>query len=254
MTLPAAQARSLLDAWDRQQSAYVAHREQRFTVMLETLRLHLGREDFTVLDLACGPGAISDRVLSAFPWARTVAVDYDPILLGVARGALETHGDRAAVHDADLTDPAWTGLLGNTEIDAILSSTALHWLSPVHLLGVYEACARLLRPGGLLMNADHLRYGDEHPTLRRLSEHHDRATQQAGFAAGALDYAAWYAEAVSHPDLAGLAAERERRFADRPPQPDASLAFHLSSLRTAGFTEAGTVWQYHDDFVVLGRR
>ena len=80
-TLTTEAARRLLRDWDEQQSAYVAHRENRFTVMLDVLRLHVPDERPRVLDLACGPGAISRRVLDAFPRAEVVAVDYDPCLL-----------------------------------------------------------------------------------------------------------------------------------------------------------------------------
>lgn len=241
-------ARHLLDLWDHQQAAYVAHREARFEAMLTVLHLHAGDAP-TVLDLACGPGAISDRVLTALPKSRTIAVDHDPMLLAVARGVL---GDRAAVHDLDLVSEGWERRLGTDRVDAVLSSTALHWLSPSQLLDVYGSCARLLPPGGLLLNADHLRFPT--PALGDLAARHDALTQDSGFALGALTYDAWYAEALRVPELAALAAERARRFADRPPQPLASLEFHLAALRTAGFTEVGTVWQYLDDYVVYARR
>ncbi|SHN46699.1 class I SAM-dependent methyltransferase [Cryptosporangium aurantiacum] len=252
-------ARALLRAWDTQQDAYVAHREQRFTVMLETIRLHLGT-GVRVLDLACGPGALSDRVLTGLPGSTVVALDYDPILLEIARGALPA--DRARVLDVDLVAPGWESSvgealvgeapLGEASFDAVVSSTALHWLSPAQLLGVYAAAARVLRPGGLLLNADHLRYTT--PTLRAVAEQHDAETQRAAFAAGALDYDAWYAEARKEPALDALAEDRAKRFADRPPQLDAPLDLHLAALRTAGFAEVGTVWQYLDDYVVAARR
>ena len=245
------QARELLSDWDEQQAAYVAYREDRFTVMLDLLRLQLG-ESFTVLDLACGPGAISERVLTAFPGATTVAVDYDPVLLRIARGVLARHGDRARVLDADLIATGWAEQVG--PVDAVLSSTALHWLSPAQLLDVYGTAAGLLRPGGLLLNADHLRFDDRSPTLRELSARHDERTQEAGFAAGAKNYGEWYAEAARHPELAALDPVREKRFADKPPQPDAPLEFHLAALRAAGFAEVGTAWQYLDDYVVFARR
>ncbi|GAB7044133.1 MULTISPECIES: class I SAM-dependent methyltransferase [Catenuloplanes] len=245
--------RDLLDAWDRQQEAYIAHREQRFEVMLEVLRLVRG-DEFTVLDLACGPGAISDRVLTAFPKARVVAVDFDPILLTVARTALtERHGtDRVTVIDADLTAPGWHAAVG--PVDAVLSSTALHWLSPTELSAVYTTAASLLDQGGVLLNADHLRFGPANPTLADVSERHDAHTQAAAFATGTLDYQQWYDEAARHPELGALTEERERRFANRPPQPLAPLAFHLAALDAAGFAETGTVWQYLDDYVVLARK
>ncbi|GAA0484998.1 hypothetical protein Ade02nite_08360 [Paractinoplanes deccanensis] len=250
--LTAGTATRLLRAWDEQQSAYVAHRENRFAVMLDVLRLSFPGGRPHVLDLACGPGAISRRVLETFPEARVTAVDYDPILLRIAAGALAEFGDRARVLDADLIAPEWTAGVG--KVDAVLTSTALHWLSPAQLLAVYQAAAELLPPGGFLLNADHLRFDDRSPALRDLSARHDEQTQRAGFAAGALDYAAWYAEAAREPGLAALVPVREKRFADRPPQPLAPLEFHLAALRTAGFAEAGTAWQYLDDYVVLARR
>ncbi|SNT60409.1 Methyltransferase domain-containing protein [Asanoa hainanensis] len=247
--LDRADARRLLALWDEQQSAYVAHREQRFEVMLDVLRLHCPA-DLTMLDLACGPGAITQRVLARFPDATAVAVDYDPILLRIADAAL----DGADVRDLDLVSDGWSAALSGRRFDAVLSSTALHWLSPDQLLRVYTAAANLLPPGGVLLNADHLRFGASAPALGEIAREHETQVRDAAFASGALTYSAWYAEAARHPELASLAVERERRFADRPPQALASLEFHLAALRTAGFTEVGTVWQYLDDYVVFARR
>ncbi|MEU8255711.1 class I SAM-dependent methyltransferase [Micromonospora inaquosa] len=246
-------ARRLLELWNDQQSAYVAHRDLRFDAMAEVLRLHCP-DDPAILDLACGPGAISDRILAEFPRATTVAVDYDPILLQVARRALDRYTGRVEVHDVDLVADGWEQALTGRRVDAVLTSTALHWLSPEQLLRVYSTVARLLPVGGLLLNADHFRYGESAPALRDIAGRHDAQVQQEAFAVGTLTYSAWYAEAARHPELAGLAAERDRRFADRPPPAPASLEFHLAALRTAGFAEVGTVWQYLDDYVVFARR
>ncbi|MFJ3823370.1 class I SAM-dependent methyltransferase [Streptomyces nodosus] len=245
--------RVLLERWDAQQSAYVAHRELRFQSMLDVLRLALP-ESFHVLDLACGPGSLADRVLRAFPGVRVTAVDYDPVLLRIAGEVLAEHGDRATVVDTDLVRADWAEPLAGERFDAVVSSTALHWLSPTQLLRVYTALADLLPPGAVFLNADHLRYGPEHQTLGALSERHDAEVQRTTFAAGADTWDDWYELAVAQPGMPPLAAEREQRFADRPPQPLSPLHFHLSALRTAGFTEAGTVWQYLDDYVVFARR
>ncbi|MFF3438748.1 class I SAM-dependent methyltransferase [Streptosporangium sp. NPDC002721] len=255
MTTPTASvtSRDLFSSWEEQQAAYVAHRENRFEVMLDVLGLHCPA-DPTVLDLACGPGSIADRVLSRFPRARAAAVDHDPVLARLARSVLARHDDRAVVVDSDLAHAGWSSALPEWTFDAVLTSTALHWLSPGQLLEVYAELARLLPPGSVLLNADHLRFGDGYPALRRLSADHDAAVQKAAFAGGAATWERWWATAARHPELAPLMAERERRFADRPPQPHAPLEFHLAALRTAGFTEVGTVWQYLDDYVVFARR
>ncbi|WP_214106612.1 class I SAM-dependent methyltransferase [Acrocarpospora catenulata] len=243
----------LLSQWERQQAAYVAHRESRFQVMLDVLDL-LCPADPTVLDLACGPGSIADRVLHRFPGARAVATDYDPVLAQIARSVLARHDGRATVVEADLVSADWSSALSAWTFDAVLSSTALHWLSPGQLLALYTELARLLPPGAVLLNADHLRFGGDRQVLRRLSAEHDSAVQREAFAGGAATWEQWWELAARHPELAPLLPERERRFADRPPQPLAPLEFHLAALRTAGFTEVGTVWQYLDDYVVFARR
>lgn len=245
-------ARRLLRRWDEQQSAYVANREDRFGVMLELAGLSAPAAP-TVLDLACGPGAIADRVLAAFPGAEVVALDYDPVLLHVARGVLGEYGSRAEVIEADLVAPGWEQRLAGRQFDAVLTSTALHWLSPEQLLRVYGTLGEILPPGAILLNADHLRF-DPGTSLHDVSARHDAKVQAAAFAAGALDYEQWYAEALTDPAIAPLAEEREKRFADRPPQALAPLEFHLAALRAAGFREVGTAWQYLDDYVVFGRR
>ena len=78
--LPQLDWQDWMQRYDQQQSTYLPDREQRFTVMLDVLETLLP-DHFVALDLACGPGSMSQRLLSRFPQARSVAVDIDPILL-----------------------------------------------------------------------------------------------------------------------------------------------------------------------------
>jgi SAM-dependent methyltransferase len=82
-----------LRRWDAQQAGYLPDREFRFTAMLDVLDILLPPE-LVALDLACGPGAISQRLLARFPRARSVAVDLDPVLLALGQGALGTMDGR----------------------------------------------------------------------------------------------------------------------------------------------------------------
>jgi trans-aconitate methyltransferase len=87
-----------LKRWDAQQAEYLPDREEQFQVMLDVLR-ELMPEEFVALDLACGPGAISQRLLARFPGARCVAVDLDPVLLAMGQatlGTCETSNPRSA--------------------------------------------------------------------------------------------------------------------------------------------------------------
>src|ERR1043165_2040528 len=80
-----------LRRWDAQQSLYMTTREERFEAMLDAVATTVVAErdgEIVVLDLACGPGAISQRLLNRFPAASSFAVDLDPVLLAIGQGAL----------------------------------------------------------------------------------------------------------------------------------------------------------------------
>ena len=68
--------------WDAQQAGYLPDREERFTAMLDVLEVVLP-PNFVAVDLCCGPGSLSRRLLSRFPQARVLAVDLDPVLLAL---------------------------------------------------------------------------------------------------------------------------------------------------------------------------
>ena len=134
-----------LRRWDAQQTAYIEDRERRFDVMFSFLETIAGEEPL-VLDLACGPGAVSERLLRRFPRARSVAADADPVLLALGEGALGDRNGRLRWVHADLRDPSWATAVGPDRFDAVVSTTALHWLSPSQLAAVYrqlhEMCSR----------------------------------------------------------------------------------------------------------------
>lgn len=264
--MPAHDVTELVLRWDRQQAAYIAAREERFTTVLDVLAVHFaeiasGRAHGdsgvapVVVDAACGPGSLAQRVLARFPDVRVIGVDYDPALLAIATASLAGYGDRFIPVDADLASPHWVAELPVRAVSAVVSSTALHWLSPAELAGLYTTLGDLIEPNGLLLNADHLRFAAaDRPFLARLAELDDLREQASGHAAGAQTWDAWWDEAKHHPVCLPHLDERARRFADRGPTPDASVAFHCAALTSAGFRETGTVWQRYDDFIVLARR
>ncbi len=157
-----------LERWDAQQTGYVPKREERFGVMLDVLEALLPAE-FVALDLACGPGAISQRLLARFPKARCVAIDMDPVMLAIGEGALGTCHGRLRWVDGDLAEKGWVESIGEEEVDAVLSTTALHWLSTPHLVALYRQLAALMRPGGVFLNGDNMEFGPDVPTIQRFA-------------------------------------------------------------------------------------
>lgn len=241
----------LLQSWDQQQSAYIAHREARFSAMLEVLALSFAGH-FHVLDIGCGPGSLSARLLAYFPQVRVTAIDLDPMLLAIAREALGQYGDRIRFLQGDVTDAASFAWLQQDRPQAVVSSTAIHWLMPEQQLMLYRQLCLLLDDDGLFMNSDHQRFDHRQPRLQGLSAQHEHNTQQQGWQQGVPDWDTWFASALQVPELARLGAMRESLFAARPTPLPTPVDFHLATLRQAGFVESGTLWQFLDDFIVAG--
>jgi SAM-dependent methyltransferase len=249
---------SWLRRWDAQQSAYLPDREVRFTVMLDVLA-DLLPEEFIALDLACGPGSISQRLLERFPKAHCVAVDLDPVLLAMGKSVLGDGAGRLRWVEADLTDPGWTGLVGEFAFDAVLSTTALHWLPVEPLVRLYRDLGRLVREDGLLLNGDNLAFAPHQERLRLLAELGTARRSAAAFdRGGAEDWDAWWAALAQEPHAAPLLAERALRFTGHRAHDERELPpifdVHEAALRDAGFREVGVIWQHLDNRVLLGVR
>ena len=245
-----------LRRWDAQQVGYVPEREARFTMLFDTLAALLPAS-FVALDLACGPGSISQRLLERFPDAQAIAVDIDPVMLAIGRGALGTVAGRLRWVEADLASPDWLEALGETQVDAVLSTTALHWLEPEPLGRLYHDLARLLPPGGPFLNGDNMAFGPAAPTLARLSQQLlDEQWTDAAFAARGVETAEqWWDALRSEPGFAPLLAQRAERFAAKERQESPpGFDVHVAALRDAGFHEVGTIWQVLSSRVLLAVR
>ena len=139
-------------SWDHLEASLVSDRELRIQALIDLVDA-TGSSTPTVLDLACGPGTVTRRLLDRLPVARSIAVDVDPVLLTIA-SATFAGDDRVVVVPADLRDPTWVELLPDQRIDAVLTSTALHWLPEETVRRLYCDLSQILRPGGVLAHAE----------------------------------------------------------------------------------------------------
>lgn len=244
-----------MQRWDRQQSVYLPDREARFTAMLDVLEVLLP-EQFVALDLACGPGSISQRLLSRFPHSKCLALDFDPVLLLLGQQVLGDMQGRLHWVEADLRDVKWRTLLGETQVDAVLSTTALHWLPAPALVDLYQQLGALVRPGGVVLNGDHCAFGPHLPTFRRLTEVLSQEKQaDAEVRAGPEDWQAWWKALRQEASLEPVFAERERRMLGLDHHGTDTLAeLHEAALRDAGFREVGVIWQHMDNRVIMAVR
>ncbi len=245
-------ARRWLERWDRQQEYYIADREERFAVVADVVTVAVQRPDPLIVDLGAGPGSLSVRLLDRIPDATVVAVDADPLLLGLARAA---YGARAGLRivDHDLRTPGWMEALElPRRPDAFVSTTALHWLTRAQLADVYLSCGAAVASGGVLVNGDHMFDPSEtRPRLRVLAQHVSRQRAARVGLDVNEDWGSWWEAVGDAPELADLRGERGARPIEHSIPDLPSADEHVELLRGAGFAEVGTVWQHGDDRVLV---
>jgi SAM-dependent methyltransferase len=242
-----------IERWDEQQREFMPEREPRFTALIDAVAAGAGRPDPLVIDLGCGPGSLSARLLDRLPAATVVAVDADPLLLALGQAAWAGRpGLRFAA--VDLRQAGWAARLGlDRPADAVVSTTALHWLTPAALAAVYGEAAAVLRPGGLVLDGDHLREDETAPTLARLGRALiEREVER--HPAGGETWPGWWSAVRADPALAGLVAHRDEigLESEHHGSPAGRLSVHVEALRKAGFAEVGTLWQLGDNRLLCG--
>jgi SAM-dependent methyltransferase len=263
MVTPRPDAQEWIRRWDRQQEVYIPNREASYQVMWDALTHFLNLDEvsasqpFLALDLACGPGAIAQRLLARFPASRAIAVDIDPVLMKLGQDALGDLGGRLRWVEADLRLPDWFHRLPESGFDAVLSSTALHWLDPVRLAGLYQELAQLMKPGSVFLNFDAVAAADE-----QIQKYYEKTMERRESDALADDqrenWKSWWEAIAQETDYQPLLAERKRRFEAIPStgteDRGVTMAQQVSALRAAGFAAVDTLWQGHRSRIVIALR
>lgn len=239
-------------SWDRLEEALIPERERQINVLVDVVEAVAGPSP-VVVDLACGTGSVTRRLVARMPSARAIAVDIDPVLLRIAEATFEDD-DRVSVESCDLREPSWMAVVPPV-VDAVVTSTALHWLEEDVVHRLYGELANLVRPGGVFAHAEQMPLVDT-PRL---------ATGLATLASkgmspqprdGRSRWDAWWGEAAADPALAAPSQERAAIFTTNYPAQEFSppADWHVRTLLAAGFVEAGVVWRARSAALVAAVR
>jgi len=142
----------------------------RYDELLDAIARCLPINSQRILELGCGTGELSFKVLYRCPSAQLVAVDYSPRMLQFAQAKIQAAGytDRWSGIEADFgawaNNPTTTGI--GTGFDACVSSLAIHHLTDEMKFKLYQQVRENLNPGGVFWNADPIQA--ESPTLAEL--------------------------------------------------------------------------------------
>jgi trans-aconitate methyltransferase len=231
----------------------VPDRELRIGALLDVVEAMAGTAP-TVVDLACGPGTITCRLLDRLPQARSIAVDVDPVLLAIASASFVDDDRVQVVVRADERDPGWLDALPDSPVDGVLTATALHWLPQDTVRRVYGDLAGLVRRGGVVAHSEQTplvelpRLG---PALAGIAQQR-RAVSNDGRAR----WDAWWEQVSRDATLQPAVAQRHAVFETTYPTEEFSppADWHIAALKEAGFPEVGVVWRSGPGAVVAATR
>jgi SAM-dependent methyltransferase len=186
----------------------------------------------TVVDIGAGPGAMLSVFLERFPDARGVWCDVSLAMLELARENLAPFGERVEYVLADMTALDGAGLPGDADI--ITTSRAAHHLDAGALAACYTAAARRLKPGGWLVNLDHV-----------------GPASQAGPPGAAGFDEVWDQRLRAARKAFGITSGGPKHHHDYPL---ASVQDHLDAFGAAGLTDVEIPWRAFFTCLFMGRK
>lgn len=213
--------------------------------MLEAVARCVPSTSRRILELGCGTGELSLKILNRCPDAQIVALDYSPRMIEFARkkiveaGYQQWNGVEADFGEwADNPEKFDIG----TEFDACVSSLAIHHLSDEMKAKLFQRIGKSLKSNGCFWNADPVL--SESPILEEIYQAVGKEwvkkqgttieQVRSGLASNSdsVDYAANY----------GYSSQDQL----------ATLDTQLQMLKKAGFNTVAVPWKYYKSAVFGG--
>jgi trans-aconitate methyltransferase len=241
---------SVAAEWELQQNVYRPERHNGLAALVECASIAKDAGQL-IVDLACGTGSVTARVLARYPDVRLLGLDRDPVLLAVA-GAVFRDEQRVSFHRAELSDATWSGSIAEPP-RAVLTAAAVHWLDEAVVRNLYQQLASLLPIGGVFANLDW--FPVDAPSLASFSERvvRDRETKQLADGAG-MSWSDWWSELARQDELRDVFAERDALQLRRSAEFIRPAAWHQRELSKAGFTETAVLWRSFSSAVLVALR
>ncbi|MEH2067631.1 MAG: class I SAM-dependent methyltransferase [Nostoc sp.] len=204
----------------------------RYDEMLEVINRCLPSTSRRILELGCGTGELSLKILNSRPDTEVIALDYSPRMLRFAQEKIAAAGyqQRWTGIEADFGDWANNPEKFNIgrEFDGCVSSLAIHHLQDEMKLKLFELIAASLTQDGCFWNAD--------PTLPEsaaLAEVYQAAREEWAVQEGI--------------NLTEIRAKRGTSSTQGYSSQNqvATLDAHLQMLTTAGFKTVAVPWKYY---------
>lgn len=179
----------------------------------------------SILDVGAGTGLLSEFLMKKYPKAFFTLIDLSDKMLEMAKERFKGH------HNVKYIINDYTKYNFIEKYDMLISALSIHHLDDKVKKDFYQKCYTLLKPGGIIINADQV-----HGETAYVEE---------------LNKRIWFDSIES----SGLTKEEiqsgyERIKLDK----EARLDQQLSWLKDAGFTDVSCMYKYYHFAVMFGRK
>lgn len=194
-----------------------------------SLREHLkstSSTDLKVLELGCGTGITTQKILEINPGVSLCAIDNDEEVLTLAQDRLAEYekNGRLKIESSDIYE--YLKSKQNKLFDVIVSALTLHNCDIEYREKVYAEIVRVLKSGGVFINAD-----------KYVSDNEDEHSRALEWQLAQFDYF----EKVGRPDLKKKWTEHYLQ--DEDPRLALKEQDYVNDLKTVGFNNIQRIYR-----------
>jgi tRNA (cmo5U34)-methyltransferase len=204
----------------------------RYDEMLEVITRCLPSTSKRILELGCGTGELSLKILKRFPEAKIIALDYSPRMIDFAQDKISQAGYKDNWQGVEADFGEWANNPEKFDLgdgfDACISSLAIHHLPDEMKISLFASICKNLNHGGCFWNADPILA--ETPDMAFVCQTaREEWTSQQGIAIA--DVRAKIGTSSTY----GYSSQDQL----------ATLETHLQMLSQAGFASVAVPWKYY---------
>jgi tRNA (cmo5U34)-methyltransferase len=107
------------------------------------------------IDLGCGDGILSHTILTQFPEAHGLLLDYSSSMIEAAKKRMSIFKNQT-ISQCDLSNNTWKSKV-NEKPEVIVSGFAIHHLKNGRKYELFEEIYDVLKPGGIFINMEHVK-------------------------------------------------------------------------------------------------
>ncbi len=231
---------SVAKDYDRLQPVLVGPSYDTSLTAVVDLIPHRSEDSFHFVELGCGTGTLTQRVLDSFPESRGLAIDSEAAMLAIARGKLQDYArkNRIELHEASIQ----TYSLPRSNV--VMSSYVCHHVPPKNLEELLSRIVKALRPTGCFILLDAMTagplWGEQTRQQRiRIYREHVASAIKSGLATQAEIDARWE-------------FKRKMKAQGKDVEYRHSAENLLKIMSEAGFEEVGLVWRMFSTTILVG--